>query len=195
MNIFGTPIQTSFVVQDDLDRALENSGILSFLEENTYWNCSVETSYFNDEQKDCLSKLKSSMDKCILPFAVNYIKPFLSAPSAISFQHAWVNKYTPGKFQERHSHGGSEVSFVYMYKTTEQHSVLRFYNPMDTHIGDISERTGVLFEPLEFDVFLQPREVIFFPSYLAHSVVPYNTDGERVTFSGNIRVNRGSVNE
>ena len=172
MNIFGTPIQRSFIIDEGLSRAIENSGILSFLEDNKVWNCSVETSYFNDEQKNVLNDLKEAMDSYILPFAVNYIRPFVSTPCEVSFQDAWVNRYTLGKFQERHAHPGSEVSFVYMHKTTENHSSLRFHNLNNFHLEEIAERTGVNFESLLADIFLAPREIVFFPSYLTHSVVP-----------------------
>ena len=189
MDLFGTPVQTSHVTHDDLDLALESSGMLSLLEENKVWNCSVETSYFSENHKEALAKLNDALDKCVMPFAVNYVKPYIvGGPSEVLFDHIWVNRYEGKSHQERHSHPGSEVSFVYMYKTTERHSRLRFHNTNEAHIYDIKDRTGVLFSELEVDVFLQPREVIFFPSYLQHCVSPCEANGERITLSGNITV-------
>jgi len=77
---------------------------------------------------------------------------------------------------------------VYMHKTTESHSVLRFHNQNTYILDDLAYRNGVQFSFVHQDFNLSQGEFIIFPSFLDHSVVPKNAEGERITLSGNIRI-------
>jgi len=191
INIFSTPIFVGKNVDTTIDSILSESEFLSFLEDNELWNCVVETSFFNDDRvlSDASDRLKESISQTLFPFVVNYIRPFFIYKNfRLEVDNFWVNRYKKGSFQEQHSHSNSIISFVYMHKTTPSHSVLRFHNQNAYTLDDFSQRSGVAFSFLHEDCDLSQGEFVLFPSFLPHSVVPKNADGERVTLSGNIKI-------
>lgn len=193
INLFSTPIYRAKVINSDIDALLSASDFLSFLEDNKVWNCSVETSYFNKNrvQSESYKALSSLIERDIFPFVVNYLSPLSEdCPIKIETSEFWVNRYFGGKFQEQHNHPSSTVSFVYVHKTSPSHSFLRFHNKDSFLLADIRHASGLIFSRQTVDFDLSQGEVIIFPSFLEHSVVPNNSEGERITLSGNIRVCR-----
>ena len=191
INLFSTPIFVGKNVDTTIDRILSESDFLSFLEDNELWNCVVETSFFNNDRvlSEASENLKDAISRTLFPFVVNYIRPlFIYKNFRLELDNFWVNRYVKGSFQEQHSHSNSIISFVYMHKTTPSHSVLRFHNQNTYTLDDFAQRSGVQFSFLHEDCDLSEGEFVLFPSFLPHSVVPKNADGERVTLSGNIKI-------
>ena len=191
INLFSTPIFVGKNVDTTIDSILSESDFLSFLEDNKLWSCVVETSFFNNNRvlSEASEKLKDSISRTLFPFVVNYIRPLVITKNfRLELDNFWVNRYVEGSFQEQHSHSNSIISFVYMHKTTPSHSVLRFHNQNAYTLDDFAQRSGVAFSSLHEDCDLSEGEFVLFPSFLPHSVVPKNADGERVTLSGNIKI-------
>jgi Zn/Cd-binding protein ZinT len=192
IKLFSTPIFVGKSFYADIDNILSESDFMSFLEKNRVWNCDVETSFFNNDRvlSESSEKLKIAISETLFPFVANYISPLFVGGNSfgIELKDFWVNKYVEKAFQEQHSHADSTVSFVYMHKTTESHSVLRFHNQNTYILDDLAYRNGVQFSFVHQDFNLSQGEFIIFPSFLDHSVVPKNAEGERITLSGNIRI-------
>ena len=191
INIFPTPIFVGQNIDTTIDNILSESNFLSFLEKNKHWDCVVETSYFNKNRvlSEASGRLKDAISRLLFPFVVNYIRPIsIKKDLVFELNNFWVNRYVEGSFQEQHSHSDSIISFVYMHKTTPSHSVLRFHNKDVYTVDDFAQRSGVQFSSLYEDIDLSQGEFVLFPSFLPHSVVPQNADGERITLSGNIKI-------
>ncbi|MBX2848300.1 MAG: 2OG-Fe(II) oxygenase family protein [Acidiferrobacterales bacterium] len=108
---------------------------------------------------------------------------------------SWFHVTTKGGYFQSHTHPLASVSMIYCV------------DPGDAEIADLHESGQVLFtdpranasmyldpanrymtRPFSFDGIrfrLQPDEVCIFPSYLQHSVEPYNGEDPRITIAAN----------
>lgn len=192
IDIFPTPIYKFKVIQNTIDEAIVKSKHLDSLKEYKKWNCHVETSFGDSRDLNTENYyLTNTLEECLFPFLYDFISQMEKKETVgLSISECWINKYQKNSFQERHSHvgQGSGVSFIYMYKTTKEHSALRLYNPSEMILENALLYTPINFSYIHADLFLEEREVLFFPSYLNHSVYPVKDEGERITLSGNIRV-------
>jgi uncharacterized protein (TIGR02466 family) len=105
----------------------------------------------------------------------------------------WVNVSGPGASNRHHVHGGSFWSAVYYVRAPESDSGqlvlhdprmpgLRMYSPTLRFKGAGPEQ-----------VFrLQPKSgtIVMFPSWLTHSVEPWDGEGERISIAFNIMIGR-----
>jgi uncharacterized protein (TIGR02466 family) len=105
----------------------------------------------------------------------------------------WVNVSGPGASNRHHVHGGSFWSAVYYVRAPESDSGqlvlhdprmpgLRMYSPTLRFKGAGPEQ---IFR-------LQPRSgtIVMFPSWLTHSVEPWDGEGERISIAFNIMIGR-----
>ena len=113
------------------------------------WKCDVETTFhIQNEEKLQTNKLNDSLEECLFPFVFDYLSTIISSNSiGIQLRKSWLNRYKEGSFQERHSHAGKSdiISFIYVHKTTENHSALRFHSPFDIMIENVKG-----YSPVEF---------------------------------------------
>lgn len=105
----------------------------------------------------------------------------------------WVNVSGPGASNKHHVHGGSFWSAVYYVRAPESDSgqlvlhdprmpALRMYSPTLRFKGAGPEQV----------LRLKPRSgtIVMFPSWLTHSVEPWEGEGERISIAFNIMVGK-----
>jgi uncharacterized protein (TIGR02466 family) len=188
IDIFSTPIYKFKVIQNTIDEAIVESKQLEKLEQYKEWKCNVDTTY---HLKPEAGKLNNSLEECLFPFVFDYVSNIINNRTlTMQINGFWLNRYKENSFQERHSHAGNSniISFIYMYKTSENHSALRFHNPFDITLENVKGYSSLEFSHERYDFLLKEREVLLFPSYLHHSVHPVHPQGERITLSGNINI-------
>jgi len=101
----------------------------------------------------------------------------------------WVQDYKQGQVHSRHNHGRSELAAVYWVRANEEAGALRLYNP--------NHQTSLWYPevPIEFynlynrsylDIVPNKGEIIIFPSYIDHEVLPGGKNCIRTTIAFNI---------
>ena len=103
--------------------------------------------------------------------------------------NCWMNKYETGDYQEVHNHTslGIQFSCSYMFKLPSAEPLLRFkWGPNDwydsTGLSNLFKQTpGPIWVP---DV-QKEGDIIIFPSFLEHLVLPNRSDEPRYTISAN----------
>lgn len=203
MPLFPIPIGMTKISTPRMSEVIASSDALSYLEKSDVWDCSVETSFSNEGRKSSpdFARIQEAVQQVLLPPIVEYLSAChdqLCSDENVSLEFdttdCWLNRYVGDHFQERHTHSASIVSYIYMYKTTEAHSFLRFHNDREFISDDIHLRSGVRYEQASTSFLLEEQSLLIFPSYLAHSVAPNRNApvqrGERITFSGNILARR-----
>ena len=109
----------------------------------------------------------------------------------------WVNYQKQCEYNPLHNHNGIYSFVVWMkipYNDKDQQKIqiAKESNLPSNGIFQI-HYTNILGEPDRYFYRLNPEDegtLLFFPSALYHSVNPYfNCDGERISVSGNIRLN------
>lgn len=96
------------------------------------------------------------------------------------FGKIWRNKYTKHDWQDIHIHPHCQWSFIIYENVTESKTV--FMNP---NYKDIQNHMGMNLQgfPSDFRPNLKTGDILIFPSFLAHFVMPGN---EGSTISGNL---------
>ena len=146
------------------------------------WNCNS-------------TRLNISRDDA-LPIIIPTLQDFgreLNKAAQVVVDHAWLNFYREGSFQEIHNHvgAGCQLALVY-FVSYDSDSDGRFYF-YDTNTQMVSSDLPALFDgPVgKFGCVVQPKiqegDVIIFPSYLHHGVSPHTSAHLRVTLSCNLR--------
>jgi len=196
-HIFTTPIYLVNVGDTEegklLSEAIYEIDIETVVEPNRdIWDCKVDTGFFS--RFDLSKKIIEAADKCILHHAMN----FASAKGiqdldnlSMSIDNIWLNRYFKGYSQEPHHHiGSTQMSFNYVYKTTSPDTSFKFIN---TRQSDSDVLWGLVknfsFCENEIRLDLRSGDLVLFPSFLVHSVFHRN-EGDRITLSGNISVER-----
>lgn len=110
----------------------------------------------------------------------------------IACEGLWINKYHPGDFQEFHNHSmpSCNLSMVYILKDDETNK-FKFFDP-DWQLNRANGLNDTLELP-NFEVYtpnLHQGDIILFPSQYGHYVTPNTSSDERITISGNFRVER-----
>ena len=93
----------------------------------------------------------------------------------LKISRMWTNRMTKGDQHYPHQHDRAFYSFSAYIKTTDNDAPFYF----------IKDNNGT---PVFINENSQ-QHVLIFPSTLIHTVYPKNTDGERISVSGNIIIN------
>lgn len=110
------------------------------------------------------------------------------------FSHTWFHVTRRGGFVIAHTHPMASWSGVYCVAPGEQPSghpdsgVLRFHNPhhySNTFLDAGNARLQAPFHHGTWNVRLQPGQLVLFPSWLSHDVLPFYGSDERITIAFN----------
>lgn len=115
--------------------------------------------------------------------------------TVLMYVEAWMNINPKGSFNEKHTHPGCAFAGTIWIKIPENSGNLYFYSPF----GHISSDEIMSYDSgfanafnLSDTAFTIPEEgkMLIFPSYLEHSVGENNSDGDRISISFNIRIEK-----
>ena len=133
------------------------------------------------------SKIQESSLEYLLTSLVSILDETIKLPYKIYLENIWENSYNQEDFQEKHTHPGSDLSFV-IYKKVEQANTV-FVNPADKLLDAYyihCKRKQDLFGCSPFAPKCRENQIIIFPSYLEHYV---KKTSNSVTISGNLKLN------
>ena len=101
---------------------------------------------------------------------------------------SWMTITPKGHQSHIHSHGPSDISGVYYYKTNGQDGGIFFQNPNNR----ILERTRVFYDSAYKHISYAPEvgKLLLFPGWLERGTAENKTDHERVSVSFNIIFDR-----
>ena len=111
----------------------------------------------------------------------------------------WYSITGKNGWQEKHCHiGGPNIinfSAVHYVKLSEEHTPLRFFNPMEqlikaTFPSDKDEDNPFMFRNLKIIPPVEEGDLIFFPSYLNHDVPVQTSDKTRISVAINIGITK-----
>lgn len=120
----------------------------------------------------------------------------------LTFQYeSWFHITRTGGYQTLHYHPVASWSGIYCVHPGEklphrpQSGVVKFHDPrgaafmhMDAGNGGLDSRFG----SIPVYVNHEPGQLVVFPSYLMHEVLPYEGTGERIVVPFNARVNKSN---
>ena len=167
VDLFSTPLMI-----DDFDITK-----LKFVEEgrDTQFGSEIKTShgFTNIIEKDSLdyfySKIVSNLDQVI------------SKPYFVSVHSIWRNYYKKGDWQEKHTHIGSDFSFI-IYDSVKSNTWL--VHPAHYLIQEKYKDKKI------FDTEIKPHinygQICIFPSFLEHFVA--KAEEQSTTISGNLNI-------
>ena len=101
---------------------------------------------------------------------------------------SWISMFKPGNYGHIHSHGYSDISGVYYYKTNGDDGDIFFECPVPT-IGS----SFCYFNNYCNRWIHKPEEgkILLFPSWLKHGISKNETDETRISISFNLYFDRG----
>ena len=104
----------------------------------------------------------------------------------------WINYMKQHEYNPEHTHGG-QLSWVIFLKTPDVSKEQQDFKGTSTPPGSIAFHYGEPQQPKWADHTFnyQPQEgyMWMFPAQLRHQVMPFHTDGTRITVSGNLYLN------
>ena len=180
---------------------LEKISDLDGTEGRTWTYSKCKTSYHNGENdflrddyylKDMVWDPYDRMltgDRDVIPFFDN------NRPKSSGISEIWYNIYTKGEYQEIHNHSTPSTNldgdiydcsfcFIYIVELPDGEKNTTVFTKVQPMLG-ASTANRVNIATSEIDE-LGVGSVIIFPSHLDHYVLPFWSDGRRVTVSGNI---------
>lgn len=110
------------------------------------------------------------------------------------FSHTWFHVTRHGGFVIAHNHPMASWSGVYCVTPGEQPAssiesgVLRFHNPhfySNTFLDSGNARLAAPYHHGTWSMRLQPGQLVLFPSWLSHEVLPFLGSDERITIAFN----------
>lgn len=104
----------------------------------------------------------------------------------LKFKECWVNIYGEGHSQEMHQHANSVISGIYYVKAPEGSGELLIHSPYhDTMLDPPTVRANGINNHI---ISFKPREgsMVFFRSFVKHSVKPTKGDAERISIAFNL---------
>lgn len=110
------------------------------------------------------------------------------------FSHTWFHVTRHGGFVIAHTHPMASWSGVYCVAPGEQPAdrpdsgVLRFHNPhhySNVFLDPGNARLEAPFHHGTWNIRLQPGQLVLFPSWLTHDVLPFYGNDERITIAFN----------
>ena len=110
----------------------------------------------------------------------------LSPSSNYKIMSSWMTSTEKNQYAVVHGHGGSDISGVYYFKSTEVDGDLFFENP------NRFIKNSLCFEhiPSRWKTAPKVGKIVLFPSWLEHGTHPNTTDNLRISISFNITFQR-----
>ena len=112
-------------------------------------------------------------------------------PQKIAFTGMWAVVNKKGNFNIEHTHPNSHLSAAYYVKVPKNSGKFKITNPHMISRDRFPQRV----KPTELNRLAATFEIsegdlIIFPSYLPHSVLPNETDEDRIVVSFNLYIHR-----
>ena len=188
IHLFGIPVYKTLLkahsqVQEDFKDVLEDASNFSKIP-TRYSN--VDTTYGKPDATNLPFKqfIRSAIE------GLNEYLETFQVDRQLDYQiECWVNRYSPGQFQEIHNHAGpAHISCAYMLKTPPNSGNFVFYN--DTYdyfhqIGLPDLSAGAFKYNNRITPPCEEGDIIYFPSNLGHYVSDNKSDKVRATISAN----------
>jgi uncharacterized protein (TIGR02466 family) len=187
MNLFGIPIYINtiklktrdikYLMDLEYNRIDQNNG---YVTKNTY--------VFND---DCLKNIKKEILNHLNNFLFNDLK--INKNIIFKMLNSWCTKHNKGDFSQIHVHNNSLISGVLYLKVNKNSGNLIFHKnsywrnifpkSIDVIFDDYNEVTGDYW-------YITPSlgTIVFFPSFLEHSVTKNESDEDRYSCAFNFHV-------
>ena len=148
------------------------------------WRSTVNTEYFkNQESEGVFMSLGTGvyarlLEEGIWPAVDQLFKdiPNLSIPTRSTLQEIWYNYYTPGQYQEVHTHHEYTISGVYFLSLEEVNGTV-----FHSYTADRS----ALVPAVVPTTMIREGDILLFPSAFLHYVLPASSN--RVTIAFNIK--------
>ena len=107
-------------------------------------------------------------------------------PNDFRIKQSWMTLTNQGESSHTHSHGSTDISGVYYFKTNENDGSIYFES------SNKLMNASAMFSSSTHTISYKPEvgKLILFPGFLEHGVYENTTDHERVSVSFNIFVNR-----
>ena len=155
------------LVKKEVFSLLEN-GSLAISKQQSNVKCTIHTHWDWEPENTTFNNLKSYL----LNQAETYYRPGKMSTGAVyplKCINFWANVYEKGDYAQPHNHRPYDYSFAYFVKSEWYHSPLIF--------KDSGKR-------------IRPKEgrFVIFPAYLDHYVPVYKHKKNRITISGNFKV-------
>jgi uncharacterized protein (TIGR02466 family) len=99
---------------------------------------------------------------------------------------SWLTLTNKNEYAHIHSHGHSDISGAYYFKTNGEDGDIYFEQPLDLI------RSSMFLSSIPKRYSFKPAvgKILLFPSWLKHGVKPNPTDNERISLSFNIELAR-----
>jgi uncharacterized protein (TIGR02466 family) len=187
MNLFGIPIYINtiklktrdikYLMDLEYNRIDQNNG---YVTKNTY--------VFND---DCLKNIKKEILNHLNNFLFNDLK--INKNIIFKMLNSWCTKHNKGDFSQIHVHNNSLISGVLYLKVNKDSGNLIFHKnsywrnifpkSIDVIFDDYNEVTSDYW-------YITPSlgTIVFFPSFLEHSVTKNDSDEDRYSCAFNFHV-------
>jgi len=192
---FATPVYNTMVREESLE-SIQKDFELAFNDLKAKESFDVvgdwKTTLFSDPKFDN-NLLK---DYAIKSFQIEldfHIKQYLSQVGfmvypklAYSIATSWMTLSRKGHYGHIHSHGASDLSGVYYFKTSSDDGDIFFETPNKLL------QSSFCFNHMHSRAYFKPQvgKLLLFPGWLEHGTQTNTTDNERVSVSFNIHFNR-----
>lgn len=127
--------------------------------------------------------MRSNIRKFLLKEKIKKIKD-------IKILNLWVVRQFKGEYNPIHYHGGdlSGIGYLKLPRNMTDNKMIKNKNlKINGTIDFINGQKGFLSKSI-YNIVPKIKELFIFPNYLMHTVYPFNIDGERRSFSFNIKL-------
>jgi uncharacterized protein (TIGR02466 family) len=188
--IFPTPILIS-KYPFQFDKELEYINSIQYNERNTdamgKHSRQSKDSFILDNIE--LIQIKNFIEEKVNEFA----RKILGSDKQFIITQSWANKSSNEEFHHEHTHPNSILSGVWYPYVNENHPPLLLHRRDKSNIS-LRVDVPTIFNQPTMSVSLKSGELIIFPSTLVHSVLPNQSNKERISLSFNTWV-KGSIGE
>lgn len=144
---------------------------------------------FFKRQEPALKELAEKINFAVLAGITRYWPEF--DPKLDKFGvEGWVNVNSFGAFNSPHAHGGSHLSGSYYVRVPERSEAWSGAIEFLTPLGGFAPQGDFGKKMCEVNLTLSPQagQLVLFPSYLRHWVLPNREDEDRVSVAFNVLV-------
>ena len=189
-----TPIYYSFIqgpvfdqVQTDLETVFQDLKTQDLFQHKSGWNPSSlllsDTTFLRSLIDDY--ELSMFRDE-IIEHAKKFVAHYGILDAEFKIKQSWMTLTNKGGTAHTHSHGPTDISGVYYFRTSGDDGSI-YFESNNKLMG-----ASAMFSTGAHTITYRPEvgKLILFPGFLEHGVYENTTDNERVSVSFNIFVNR-----
>jgi uncharacterized protein (TIGR02466 family) len=197
-DLFPTSVYLSkFERHNDVVKYMHEEILPSYTEYNNSTQCNVYSDYFPNAKRLDNDLFRKFYDKPIKDFLTQMrfsVKDNWNIDTVF-----WYNITEKGGWQEMHDHVSSpkivNFSAIHYVKFAPDHQPVEFRHPNEQVIraiqpSEIQEDNPYMFQNLSLSPSMSEGDIIFFPSYLKHSVPVQKSDKQRISIAMNIGITK-----